>query len=153
MVIGMISPVWAEFPDSTSAEYTSFFLQISKEYDEELLQEIMTFDPAVMIFLRRLRVINLQVTRADGTTWTRKVYRTDIIDNGHQVVVLHSRETSLRYITTTAWVTGLPQDSQRSSSNSELRLAFPATDFTTEPSFGSQNVYAFLPVRNYGFKV
>lgn len=91
----MISPVWAEFPDSTSPEFTSFHLQLSKYYDEEeLVQEIMTFDPAVLIFLRRLKVINLQITKSDGTIWSRKVYRTDVIDDGHQVVILLSERRS-----------------------------------------------------------
>lgn len=154
--LGMISPVWVEYPVPTSPEYTSFFLQLSDDYDEEeLVQAIMNFDAAIMIFLRRLRVINFQITKADGTEWTRKVYRTEYYDeNSQHVVVLHSGDTDLRYISTTLEVKDLPQDSQRpGTSCSQLQLAFPVTDFPKEPNYGSENVYAFLPVRNYGFKV
>ena len=153
--IGMITPMWAEFPEPTLQDYTSFFLQLSKDCDqEELIQELLNFDPALMIFLRRVKVINLQVARPDGTDWVRKLHRTESVENDDEVVVLHSGEISLRYITRTHRVEGLPHNAQRPDCVfSELHLAFPVTDFNKKPHLGSQNVYAFLPIRNYGFKV
>ena len=65
--LGMISPIWADFPEPRLPEYTSFLLQLPEDYDEEeLVQDLIAFDPTLLIFLRRVNEINLRVTQENG---------------------------------------------------------------------------------------
>jgi hypothetical protein len=71
-------------------------------------------------------------------------------EEGKLVRLQHDSDTSsyriIRYL-----VTDLPAHQRRPGcSESEILLAFPIDD-RNEPLITTQNVYAFLPIRDYGF--
>ena len=42
----MIAPLWDEFPEATIPGFTSFYMEIAADYDEdELVEDLVTFDP------------------------------------------------------------------------------------------------------------
>ncbi|KAI3316471.1 hypothetical protein HD806DRAFT_517477 [Xylariaceae sp. AK1471] len=151
---GTIAPRWEEFPGPQLADQTSFYFQLSREYNEnELVNELYTFDPAIIIFLRKLKDVVLQVTRANGEVWRQRIYRTDTCENGDSLRILDLGEKQLRYLTWTHRFEGLPKEPRRPNySHSELILAFPITDFSSELQPERQNVYASLPISDYGLK-
>jgi len=54
--LGMIAPIWTDFPGRRLAGYTSILLQLSKDYGpRQLITEIQSLDPRLLIFLRQLR--------------------------------------------------------------------------------------------------
>jgi hypothetical protein len=60
--LGMIAPIWEKFPEGENLlpGYTSILLQLSDDYNpEELVAEIKSLDPRLLIFLRNLRQINV----------------------------------------------------------------------------------------------
>ena len=64
---GIVAPIWTDFPETTRPGCTSIYLQLSKIYEEEtLIQELLTFDTNLLIFLRRIKEISIRVTRRDG---------------------------------------------------------------------------------------
>lgn len=152
--LGMIAPIWADFPVDIKPGHTSFYLQLSSGYNErELIKELQSLSPQLLIFLRKLRQINVKVV-GQGGTWQSTLTRTDGHgSSGETVIHLQQNDTLLRYIVTTHIAKTLPVEPKRPGvSESEILLAFPL-DEGREPKLDPQQVYAFLPIREYGFEV
>lgn len=154
--LGMIAPIWADFPEKPTMGFTSIMLQLSTEYDEtSLIREIKLLDPTLLIFLRKLRQLNLSILERDGDSWQSTHERHDERSwNNHQKLIrLQQDGRHLDYIVTLYIADQLPSETKRPDCiQSEILLGFPVT----EPNAGeiiSQKVYAFLPIRDYGFKV
>jgi len=153
--LGMITPIWMDFPLQLSPHYsTSFYLELSPDYNkEELLHDLRTLDPKILIFLRRLRAINLTITR-EGTMWKKSIRRSDQEQTYGPVVSLFQDDTSTQYLIKKHYVKDLPTENKRPNcSEAEMLFGFPICDVTKMPEMASQNVYAFLPIRDYGFQV
>lgn len=153
--IGMITPLWSNFPLQVSPDYgTSFYLELSPSHNkQELLHDLRTLDPKMLIFLRRLRAINLTVTD-DGTTWKRCIRRSDQEQTFGLVVSLFEDDTSTQYLIKKHHVKDLPTENKRPNCfEAEITFGFPIFDVTKTPEMESQNVYAFLPIRDYGLQV
>lgn len=152
---GMIAPRWAEFPGPTSPEETSFYLKLSKSYNEdELVDQLRTFDPTLLMFLKRLKRVTLRVLGRAEQSWEETILKTNAHENGSSLTILKMNNNQLRYLTFDYLVENLPVESKRpQSSYSKIVLAFPLTDLPERPRLGSYNVYAMLPIGDYGLKV
>jgi hypothetical protein len=154
--LGMIAPIWEKFPLPILPGYTSIFLQLSRDYrPKELISEIKSFDPRLLIFLRKLRQVNLKSSDERGKVWKTTLRRHDVSSgpNGDNVIELWHNAASSSLKSTHFQVNGFsPEPKRPGCSHSEILLAFPITR-GGEPWIQSQNVYAFLPIRDYGFKV
>jgi hypothetical protein len=148
---GMIAPIWAPFPYESKAGYTSMCLQLADHCDTmELLIDLAYLDSRLLIFLRRLREINITADETVG-----KLRREDrTTSDGEELITLQEHHSGSRtYKIIHHLATDLPFDPKRPDCNqSEIILAFPFGD-SNERQMESQNVYAFLPIRDYGFKV
>jgi hypothetical protein len=153
--VGIIAPVWAEFPEPTLPGYTSFYLLLEKDCnEEELVQEVQGLDPTLLMFTRRLSQINLVVTRDEGPPWTQKLRREVLPGDTLPVTVIHRGSTCQSYVIMRHLVSRMPLEERRPGcSESEILLAFPITDSSMRPMSTTYPVYAFLPIRDYGFKV
>ncbi|PMD64854.1 uncharacterized protein K444DRAFT_554213 [Hyaloscypha bicolor E] len=150
--LGLIAPIWAAFPEKILPGFTSFHLQLDN-YEEELVQELKNLDPRVLIFLRKLKEINITITDKNGKTSHRKLQRTDVEETDIKITTLHEDNRDSQYLVTKHRVIGLPVEPKRPKcSESEILLAFPVTDFNTGSTLDSQSVYAFLPIKSYGFR-
>ncbi|RYP53097.1 hypothetical protein DL768_001874 [Monosporascus sp. mg162] len=152
--VGLIAPIWSEFPEPTLPGYTSFYLQLSEDCDEnQITHEIRHLDPTMLIFLRQLRQINLKIVLGEGHTWTRRLWREDIWASGSLITRLHGGPTPSCYVVTKYLVSQLPEEHDRPGVlESEILLAFPILDIQKRSEENTQSVYAFLPIRDYGFK-
>lgn len=153
--LGLIAPTWIdEFPDAKRPKgFTSIFLQLAPDCDEgRIIQELKNLDPRILIFLRQLCEINITVTERSHRPWSRKLRRRDEVENGMRITTLFGDGNAWRYLVTKHLVNGLPEEKKRPQcSESEILLAFPLADFHKGPVKETQSVYAFLPVRRYGF--
>jgi hypothetical protein len=154
--LGMIAPTWAEFPDKLLSRNTSMLLQLSADYDtEELEHELKCLDPRLLLFLRKLTQINVMSFNKRGDITSNMLKRRDLpaSSDGANMVCLHHDAALTNFKTTRILVTGMPTESKRiGCTTSEILLAFPTTP-EDEPWIAPQRVYAFLPIRDYGFKV
>lgn len=155
--LGMIAPIWvADFPGKLATGFTSIMLQLSTEYDETgLIREIKLLDPRLLVFLRKLRRIKLSILEHDGNSWQTTYERHDerSWNNDQQLVKLQRGGKPLHYIVTRYLVDQLPTEPNRPGcAQSEILLGFPVTE-SDAAEIISQEVYAFLPIRDYGFKV
>ena len=121
--------IWADFPEPTLPGYTSFYLQLSENCEDEIIREIRELDPTILMFLRQLRQINLTVTQADGQVWTQKLWRRDRAADGSLITTLHRGDSISEYIVIKHHALQLPgEDKRRGCSESEVMLAFPISD-------------------------
>jgi len=154
--LGMIVPLWDQFPVEAPDEGTSMLLHLSAGCDiQELLSEIKDFNYRSLIFLRKLRQLVFSLTEQSGERWESTVVREVEVDPESKLETVElKRGTSCeRYLVTKHLVTGLPVEPKREGlTSTEVRLAFPIT-VDNEAEISSQNVYAFLPIRDYGFQV
>ena len=153
--LGMVAPIWTDFPETTRPGYTSIYLQLSKIFEEEtLIHELLTFDTNLLIFLRRITEINIRVTGPDEQVWEKKIRKTESRLGADRVTVLHVGESTSQYLIRTHVIKDLPKERKRLNwPRTTILLAFPTAEFPKQPQFVPQNVYAFLPIRNYGLKV
>ncbi len=157
--LGMIGPRWAEFPTAVTPEFTSFYFQLSEDYDQtELLQDLKDFDPERLLFLRHLETVQITIQSAvGGTLLTTKLYRTISQGLDIPVAIIHRGSEEFAYHMIKHLVTDLPEDAIKRPglSESEIQLAFPVLETFDRsiPSNKSKNLFAYLPVGDYGLKV
>ncbi|KAI3318140.1 hypothetical protein HD806DRAFT_549483 [Xylariaceae sp. AK1471] len=152
--LGMVTPIWANFPEPTLPGYTSMYLQLSKDYNEEtLVHELLTFDTNLLIFLRRIEEISLRVIRQGKQEWEKRIRKTENRQVEDRVVDLHDGGNIFQYLIRTHVIKDLPTEKKRLDwPETSILLAFPISKTSEKPRLVPQNVYAFLPVRDYGLK-
>lgn len=131
------------------------YLQLAEDCNtSELINDIKSLDPRLLIFLRKLREINITVQETPFPIWKTTLRCQDLeTTEGKELVKLLQDGDSRLYKIIHHPISGLPPEPKRPGCHeSEILLAFPLDQFE-EPLIASQNVYAFLPIRNYGFKV
>lgn len=153
--LGMIAPIWAEFPEARIDKHTSFYLQLSKGFDQQkLVENLKSIEPAVLLFLRKLRKIQLAVAPGEyGEGWETTFSNNSRGEADDEQITLMQGDTPLRYIIRRHMVNTPPSEPKRQGySRSEITLAFPIVS-DDEQKIKIQKVYAFLPIREYGFTV
>lgn len=160
--LGMIAPIWDKFPQPTKPGCTSFLLKLAGDCDENgITEELQSHDERTLLFLRRLRRLEIDVK--PGILSLKKPYRTILGRQGGSsdtasTMVLMRDGVKKHYFVYRQEAAKLPREARRPGiSSSEIVLAFPHTgingDRPVRPVIESQNVYAFLPIRNAGFHV
>jgi hypothetical protein len=152
--LGMVTPMWAKFPEETRSGWTSIYLSLSKDFEEKaLVQELRTFDVNLLIFLRRIKEIHINMA-GDGEYMEQKISKSEHQLGNDRVITLRAGDSNNRYLIRTYVIEKLPQEMKRPDWNrTKILLGFPVADSHEAPQLIPQKVYAFLPVRNYGLKV
>lgn len=142
---GILSPTWAEFPEQLCQHgQTSFYLKLSPKFDEqELVTELLHFDPNQLVFMRRLRKIHIRVYAEQNSDnpWEKTIHRFDLDDGS--AIRLDIGNLTQQYLIQEHRLIDLPSEPKRPSST-KLVLAFPITDIATELPY--HKVYAGLPI-------
>jgi hypothetical protein len=143
--LGMIAPILDEFSVATKLRWTSFYMQLSPEYNaQELMTELCALDPRPLIFLRRLRNIYATIGEDNSKIWETNLSRSESTFEGHEIIQLLHNDASLSYIAMQHEVERLcPEPKRDAVSESNILLAFPLNE-NQEPQRNSQQVYAFL---------
>ncbi|KAL2281745.1 hypothetical protein FJTKL_11421 [Diaporthe vaccinii] len=155
--IGMILPIPSNFPpDDRVKDHTQFLLYLKRNEDyQQIGEDLGRLKSETLLFLRKLD--QLDVTINDKRTTYR--LRTDKCSSkfGGEIATVtedaDQRATTMNYMIERKTVEDLPSDPRREAiATSEVVVAFPVKDQIT-PIVEPQQVFAFLPVENYGFKV
>ncbi|KAI8656259.1 HET domain-containing protein [Fusarium sp. Ph1] len=119
-----------------------FLLELSPEYPEdELVDMLLHFDPAQLLFLRRLRHVYIRVVTDNGTKSNLKIRR---VDKG-KMTTLKVSDAETSFFVSKHRVGNMPLDPRRPNEpTSELVLVFPTSTTEDQPSQGK--VYSGLPV-------
>lgn len=154
-LLGMIAPVWSNLPVPSRHGWTTFYLRLSEGCEKDaLMKEINSLDPRMLIFLRKLRCINITIEAENGRVTRRALSRLpDDNELGGTTIKLRHDNEMMRYIVTRHRVQNLPNEEKRANIHeSEILLAFPI-DEEWQPKIQPQQAFAFLPIRDYGFEV
>jgi len=154
--LGMIAPIWEDLPShmKTILGHTTFCLELSGEVTRRhIVDELHALDSRLLIFLHKLRKIKIKIVGQNCKPWESMLVREDGYDLGFNVSTLHQNDTTARYLKFRKRVDSLPLDERRPNiSSSDIELAFPISA-ENKPKLFPQQVFAFLPVRDYGFQV
>jgi len=162
--LGRLTPVWTPFPEKRLAGFTSIFLQLHPTLDVNVLvQELNTLDGRLLMFLQNLKEVEVEVF-TDHQTSNVTLRRHDAMSAYNRLPGRHLEpDASSPYIVFRYPVSNLPPEPKRKDlTTSEIVFAFPSikSDPTSSsrrarrlPILGTHKVYAFLPIRDYGFKV
>ncbi|KAK9425919.1 putative Heterokaryon incompatibility domain-containing protein [Seiridium unicorne] len=155
--LGMIAPSWCEGSRPGVFSGTSFILEIPQDFDvQPVLKEIRTLDSRMLLFLRRLRRIDLTINGIGGGVWHNTISRRDELPSGSGIlrsVTLKYGDQAHLYYVINYIAKGLPHDDQRPKArHADITLAFPVDEVHAEEVPSAQLVYSTLPVRDYGFK-
>ena len=158
--LGIVTPIPDRFPvpEFASNKYTIMCLRIDKSFDAaEISSAMKRLDPRLLLFLRKLRTLDLSIAELKGERWSAQLRRAELVSAGsdsiYSTVDLFKDGTRQRYALTTHIAHALnPSPRRANRTESELVFGFAVSDNGT-PILSPQWVHAFLPVRNYGFKV
>lgn len=158
--LGMITPILDEFPVSKRPGWTSFYLRLRQNNDGVKMQasirdDLATFDARMLLFLRKLQTVRIMVDgdQASGGAVEHVYHRSDGEWNGFPVRNLEQDGGATKsYVLQSHLLHDLPAEPRREGrSSSEVALAFPIQD--GEPVVAPQQVFAFLPIHDFGFSV
>lgn len=153
--LGMIAPIWCDFPAKTKSGHTTIFMHLAHDCNkEDLRRDILFLDSRMLIFLRQLRRINIRIETASSVTLSRSLSRfPDVPLRSASVVTLQQDSKVFKYLVLNHTAKRLPLEPKREGvQESQILLAFPVEE-NLEPKLEQQQVYAFLPVRDYGLQV
>jgi hypothetical protein len=153
--LGMICPSPARFPGEWLRGWTSFHLRIKPADGNPELRPIVEsalaeLGPTVLAFLRRLRRISITDLRVQSP---RVLTRSIVQKQSGEVLELSDEGSTASFVVRRRLVTGLPPEPRRGNeTESEVIIAFPIGP-NASPCPQLQDVFAFLPIKDFGFKV
>jgi hypothetical protein len=156
--LGMITPITDRFPVTKRHSWTSFYLRLRKDQDGTKTQakiraELEGFDARLLLFLQKLQTIKISIADGDKRLRTCVFTRTNTQWNEYEMLNLTQDKVMTSYLIYKHLVTDLPHEDRRSGvKSSETVLAFPV-DQNKEPLIVPQQVFAFLPIYDFGFSV
>lgn len=158
--LGTISPWPAEFPISeglrAQREHTVFRLQLSRDCNEaDLIRDIKALDPRLLLFLRRLRRLEISLAEPSGLKWSTTIARGGEDGDPTQpssLELLGGCERTRYLITHFPMREFEPSARDARPREPKISLGFPVTEEGC-PVIAPQLAHAYLPIRDYGFKV
>ncbi|KAI1859883.1 uncharacterized protein JN550_011802 [Neoarthrinium moseri] len=173
--MGMISPVW-EHPDAQlSRNITRVTLHLhdsgsASDMDgrlEQIVQQFREIQGTHLLFLRKIRRIHIKFSIGDKGEQSKTTFEAANSQLGGRVtlhkVVNGNLLEKAQYHVTRHTAQGLPKSENRNTMGSEhtasalytaeVILAFPLNNESPPaPFIKTQQIYAFLPIRDMGFK-
>jgi hypothetical protein len=147
--LGFVVPHWVnEIPDSFNPMLTNICLPLREEA-KEVLSKINDIRPTLILFLRMLKVIEID-DRIKGITSQVERFDKDGIVELH-----HTREKEFwKLVKSMPLKTpeDIEEEKRRSVEESEITLGFPLDSELTANTSSEQDAFAFLPIKPYGFK-
>jgi hypothetical protein len=148
--LGMVAPIWSDPPSIFVRRlgFTSLYILLRPECRLEVLRELKVLDATILAFLKKLCHISISID-----TFRRILRREneDSLSLG-TCLVLHQDNKKRVYATMKHRVKYLPYEEKRPGiSESDVVLAFPIENGV--PVIADQQVFAHLPLRQYGFQV
>ena len=164
--LGMVAPEWNRFEAHDAMDdQTMFCFKIPDErHRDAVLEDLMDLNSELLLFLRKLKAIEVHIETADGKKETSfELLREDSELCDFRLVTLSyntgGRNTSnyyekfLLHRQTASDMPDMPADSCRFGvTDTDVAIAFPITD-DIWPIIEDQWTFNYLPIRHYGLPV
>lgn len=152
-LLGYVVPQWCEPPETVTPDVTTIILP-AKQGHPFSVATLEVLDARLLLFLSKVRKLEL---RYDGSTSTFKRRDKAGFSLLQSTVVRadgHTQSEDMRFLRVSVGIPmrGAGDDKRPNIETSDVILAFPvATNSSASPQASSQ-VFAFLPLRPFGFK-
>ena len=147
--ISILIPHWVEkVPNYVDQSETNIVLPIGSKGKDEIDEYVNQIHPTLLLFLRKLRVIQVE-NKVLGKS--KKIERYD--SNG-VIEIRHGTKKSywkiVRKLVTVP--DHIDEERRKDIHETEIVLAFPLSNDGSAKTTEKQHVFAFLPIRQYGFR-
>lgn len=146
----IILPHWVgNVPDFIDLAQTNILLPLKAEKKSEMISEdIRRIRPSLLLFLRKLKVIEIEDEIKDKPIKIKRYDR-----NGKVEIECGEEKDYWRLIKKTLETPDhIEEERRKDVHETEIILAFPLKEDETADTSNKQSVFAFLPVSEYGFK-
>jgi hypothetical protein len=159
--MGMITPQWEEPCEALQDISTRITLTLLDKLDyQDLISEFRALPDTFLLFFTKLNQITIIQTGFANSSSESITYARTLDESSQRATLtkLHrigteATQTVLKYYhITRKSFDNLPLDDHRNYNTAEVVLAFPL-DKNWVPIIDRQNVYAYLPIRDFGFRV
>jgi len=176
--LGMISPIWSDFPWHRNPEKTSIMLELSDGVDFwTIARQLRSLNPRTLFFLRKLQTINILVRKAQAASSDRPhgkgIWSTSLrlpikpLQDTPGLSTVFVDSDAMTYYLFPSEEISMPPDPRRPGCTlSKITLGFKelnedkqqhttaeTASFKLKESLDGEFVFAFLPVATCGFKV
>lgn len=143
----MIIPEWIEeIPDFVDPSQTNIALYIKPELKNKIKSYIEEIHPSLLLFLNKLKIIEIEddksVIKIEKSEKDKVIEITCCGKKSYWKVVRKILQVS----------PDINEERRKGISETEIVLAFPLNEDGFADAANEQYVFAFLPVRKYGFK-
>lgn len=158
--MGLVTPVWEPAKVALPEPLTRITLTLLDKLDyPELLSQFDTLPDTFLLFLNKLGAITIDKIDfagkiAESTSFSRTIdesSRRATLSKVHRNGSERPQTLLKHYHITRKLLKNLPSEGQRDSDIAEVVLAFHLDG--DEPIIGPQEVYAYLPIGDFGFSV
>jgi hypothetical protein len=155
----MILPTRCDFPRADRQKNcTQFLLHLRSTEDlDQIEADLDDIKPQILLFLRSLRQLKINTNNGEITHVVQdEGYDVELGGETKALFTIddkNHRSNETKYIMVRHNATDMPQDKRREGvTMSEVVLAFPIQNSNT-PVTSRQQVFAFLPINDFGFNV
>lgn len=157
--IGMMLPILSDFPPNDRVSgHTQFLLEIKRNEDYgQIRDDLRSLKSETLLFLRKLKQVGVTIN-GQRRSYTLLPNEFDSNFGGETATVFGVSKQpdwtkTTTYVIERQTVENLPPDPRREGvTTSEVMVAFTVKDRIT-PIIEAQQVFAFLPIQEFGFKV
>ena len=145
----MIIPEWVdEIPEFITPHETNIVLYLKPEIRNEISKYFEEIHPSLLLFLRKLKVI--EVEEKDEN----KVKRIELHEKDGMVEIVNDECKSYWKVIKKSFKIpqNIDEERRKDISETEVILAFPLKEDYFPDTSNEQFIFAYLPVRKYGFK-
>ncbi len=145
----IIIPHWVnEIPDFVDTAQTNIVLPLKPDVKSEISQYIDQIHPSLLLFLRKLKIVEIE------NEIQYKHEKIERHDYDTRVEIERGKKKSYwRIIKKPLEIPNHVEEERRKDiPETEIILAFPLNEDETADTSNEQSVFAFLPIRRYGFK-
>lgn len=147
--LSIIIPQWVDdIPSFVEQDKTNIVLQLKSEVKEEITELTQKIDQHLLLFLRKLEAIEFE-DKNQNKSW--KIERYDL---DGKVEIVHPRGQNCWKIVKSLFKvpSEVQEEKRKEIIETEIVLGFPLKPDGSAETSTTQNIFAFLPVRSYGFK-
>ncbi|KAK3385925.1 hypothetical protein B0H63DRAFT_560413 [Podospora didyma] len=153
--IGMMLPIPSKFPsDDRVKDHTQFLLELKRNEDyRQIGGDLKGIGSETLLFLRKLKQLDVSIN-GERKTYKLRTNNWNSDFGGETATISETTDQQTKrtkYMIERRTVEDLPPDPRREAvATSEVAVAFAVKDQTT-PIVKPQQVFAFLPIQDYGF--
>jgi len=150
--VTMIIPEWIdEIPYFIDPNQTNIVLYIKPEVKNEISNYIEEIHPSLLLFLKKLKSIEIEETEDKEKKKIRRFVKNE--EDGIVEVVYAENKSYWKVVRKKLEVNpSINEERRKDVSETEIILAFPLNESRVSDASNEQYVFAFFPVRKYGFR-